>query len=406
MLKPFLHILTLAALSLATGYTCLTYLDWGFLVSALGSTAIAGFGFGFCCCGGCNILTQASFASLTGWTQTSGSWTATSGQAQTSSTSAILLCDTASTDGTAAFSVVVDATGATNNDTLRIYSAWKDSSNYIYAEIGWGLFTNLSIVQVVAGSPSTLISTNFGAVTTAGTETKLRLCINTLQTEARFVANVGGTEKSVFAAITATGSSYSKFGVGTGTTLSGAAKFRTVTVDSTKSGCPGCPLICFSCTSNPPTQYTITATGFTSTCRSVFPAYTSTGTGCQCLNGTFVVYYFDQNTNSTGCRWMTPLIGCSGNVLCHKVADTSPTQFKLQIKIGGAPGSAGFELDYFPFDAGGTQSTTSSGTATLLRADNTVSINSDCTIGSALWTTAADDSRCDRTGVAFSWTTP
>jgi hypothetical protein len=90
-----------------------------------------------CCCQTCEIFTDdfSTDQLATEYNQRSGSWSVGSGALSTSSSLALLRCETAADGGAMGVHASVSVTLATTSDKGRIVVAYVDDNNYWYAEL-------------------------------------------------------------------------------------------------------------------------------------------------------------------------------------------------------------------------------------------------------------------------------
>lgn len=228
---------------------------------------------GGCCCEpGCQFFTDAfSSSGLSSWTQVSGTWTESSGVASTSSSNAVLLCDTDNPDGDANIKVSCTVNIATDGDTARIILDYIDTNNYWFAEFKAGSGGYVRIYQRSGGSNT--LKDSADPAFTAGIGN--HVCMS--YRDGQVMASVGGFVISTLATL-----SSDSWGLGTGAT-SGAITFDDITATKTSDACPDC-ISCGACSDEVPTEFLVDVSGVAD----------STGTDC----------------NNTNAVWTVPFISC------------------------------------------------------------------------------------------------
>lgn len=202
-----------------------------FSIAPLGLRMPGFFFFPGCCgCGPPDCgLASSTFGDLSGFTQVSGTWSALSSTAQTSSPSAVLKCDTTHPDGATANRTVIATLSATAlGDKARLVVNYVDADNYLAVEVEFGSGSACGQVRVISRSG--------GTDTTAGSSMSVAgaLAGDSLKLTAFYKPNGGinnlrvqvGTTRQFWRTVTAAGGS----GVALATdSLTGIAKFSAFT---------------------------------------------------------------------------------------------------------------------------------------------------------------------------------
>ena len=258
------------------------------------------------CCGSTCAIFSDTFASLSGWTQTSGSWSASSSTATTGSISAVLLGNTTQAAGTAAMTITASITIGTSGDIARLYVGYKNSTNFCYGEITAGTSGSMSVYQVIGGTPTLLHTISIAVPLTAQTWT---LCISgDLNTVTLLCSTFTTTQAypSVGGDLASFPPGSSGFALGTGATNAGGISFASFTSARTDLSCPPCmglcPVICTAGTV--PAEVEVAFSGIA----NAHCAF------CSDLNSTFIcaqaemLYGFAGDTTRIfACRWDYPI---------------------------------------------------------------------------------------------------
>jgi hypothetical protein len=231
-----------------------------------------------CCCPSCTIFSDDFTADdlATNWTQQAGSWSIGSGVLSTSSSDAILTCNTSYPGGGFHNHVIQVSLKASTGDRSRIIFSYVDSSNYNFVEVYWNTTSSyVYIKQKVAGTIST-VATSAVQSFTNGSWYDFKVC--TLTNGA--VVNFGTGTPTVLLGVVPTTTDVD--GVGTGTITSGGDfdNFLISYVATGGNGCPQCVYDCTICTSQPPPEnFLVKTSGISNAACS----------DCAGLNGDFVL---------------------------------------------------------------------------------------------------------------------
>lgn len=252
-----------------------------------------------CCVSSCVIFTDAFPGSSidASWTVVSGTWANTSNKLTTSSTSALIINSATTAFDSGHVSAAVSA--ATDASVVRVIGAYKDSSNYLFAEIDFA--THLKIGKVVAGV-ETILGTTLnvgGSVPSVGSTPTLKLSWDGVRAVASTGANLVAT------ALVTPDAAGNKIGMGTGGTAS------TVTFDNVEfsnhkidtSDCNHCLCCVDFCSEGVPSSINVSIPSAT------FSDTSGTGyeciTGCTALNGSTYTLTLQTTNATTNCSGIT-----------------------------------------------------------------------------------------------------
>lgn len=267
------------------------------IVELAACLVLVGFFWGGCACCGvvCEFFTD-DFAdgSLTDWTQTSGAWTESSGVVTTTSSNAILTCDTTQPDAESAMQVSALVQASDSGDEIRIIVG-SDGTDYHYVQLKVGASGHLRIYRY-ASSSATQLAEVTGTILSNGVADTMNVCVDVENEKIR--VTVGG------AYLDADVSTFygDEFALATGS-LTGTAQFDNAVASRVSDDCPcdgggettGCESFCTD--SIVPELFRVTLTG-TANGQSPDP-YT-----CSSANPADGTYYCDWVTEFGGlCTW-------------------------------------------------------------------------------------------------------
>ncbi len=255
------------------------------------------FGLCFGCFGAsadCNTCTifpdEFDDSTITGWTQTAGSWSESGTLISVSSASAKLTCDTPNPDN-AYSTIVVSCKSTANDDTIRITLGGN------YAELIIGTNKTLKIFSS-GGTPLASIA----STTTAGSLLPLTVCLHLNNNMAAAVT--GGA--TVSADVTPT-DNYAA--IGTGGTVTGTVSFDSFALTKINENCNDCPPPpCGMCDAGTIPEYMILTV----------PTISNHGcNGSDCVNVSGTFYLASNNSVGqnllTGCVYQSAVISACGN---------------------------------------------------------------------------------------------
>lgn len=207
----------------------------------------------FWCCCECEVFADAFPGSTYGsaWNVRSGTWTVVSGRLRTSSTNAMIICDTAA--GTSGVATVSGAAFPGSGSSYRLIGAYLDDNNYVYLEVELTVFGYAYLYKVEAGTPTLLDSLiNEGALDTS----TLSLCWTGFSVSAQ----AGGAVRTLHGTAITTGT---KAGVGSGS-IASSVSFDDFSVGKhllQQSNCDECPECNDACADGLPDTIEVTFPG-------------------------------------------------------------------------------------------------------------------------------------------------
>ena len=238
-----------------------------------------------CCCETCTIFTDDFAADdlATNWTQQSGSWSIGSDVLSTSSSNAVLTCDTTYPGGGFHNHVIQVNLLASNGNRSRIifsYDSGTGAYNYIEVYcIGSGSYV------YIKKSDGTTIKTVTTTSITDGNWYTFNVCVSSTAV----VVTVG----TVFSTAGLIASSTTTVGLGTGS-ISGSLSFDSFVFSkhmTEKSGCPSCTPPCSQCSDGfGPERFQVVITGVA--------AYDDCP-NCNLYNGTWIL----KPSPTSSCCW-------------------------------------------------------------------------------------------------------
>ncbi|MCK9569758.1 hypothetical protein M0R72_12515 [Candidatus Pacearchaeota archaeon] len=176
------------------------------------------------------------------WTEQSGDWSIADGVLSTSSSNAILTCNTTYPGGGFHNHVIQVSLKASTGKRSRIIFSYVDSSNYNFIEVYWnGTSSYVYIKKNVAGTISTVATSQVQNFTNDAQFT-FKVCVSSTAA----VVNVVGETLVMTEVVSSTTTT---FGTGTGS-ISAALYFDSVLFSKDVSetvGCPSCLLPCSQC---------------------------------------------------------------------------------------------------------------------------------------------------------------
>ena len=258
-MRPFIQLIILIATAIAAA-CIVSHVGFGPIWQAVSFCMFAGFGFGFCCCVSCEPFFTDDFSTaLADWTASSGTWFTVSGRLQTSSSNAIIICDTVTPAGDGNMRMSVQAS-ADSTVTSRFILGYVDSANYHFCDIKWGTSGTVTLKRKTSNSDTQLATSVF---VSSGT-LDFKLC---LSDTGFFSVNCPAGQFGL-SGTTVVPSSASGWGFGTVGSVSGSVKFYDVVLAESSEDCP-CNGMCSYCdgAANPRTVI-VQLTGVPGTCCS------------------------------------------------------------------------------------------------------------------------------------------
>lgn len=294
------------------------------------------------CCESCSIFSddfnRADDTDLgADWSEVSGSWSISSNRLVTSSTSAVAISTTESSEAVVHVSAIVR--GA-SSDELRLIFAYEDTNNYWYAQATIGssflrIYSRVSGTDTLQGFQSSTLS--------ASTDYRLQVCVGE---DGIAVATIyAGTSSTVVAHVFSDGSPSATglggFGVGTGASAS-SVQFDSVTALRVSDDCEPCLRIaqCNACIGGFLSQYyMIEVSGVVA---GEFDCLE--GRSCDDLNGVFFMSPVNTNAPKTQCFQTvtpTPYHCRAGTRTLQIVSDSGGNKVTISFAYSG--GGGGFD---------------------------------------------------------------
>lgn len=256
------------------------------------SLLLVGFFWAGCPC--CGAVACVSFVSddfddstITGWTQTAGTWSESGSLIATSSNSAVLTSDTACPGSSSNFRVSTSVKASASGGVVRIRFA-SNGSTYHYAELKVGSGGYLRLYR----SDGTLLDEVTGTVLAADTLGNLSVCA----VDGAVTSQIG------LFRVDATGETLAgdQFALATGSLGGGSASWDYAIATPTDGDCPTCPGLCSGCLNTQAAYFlevTLPATA---------PDSFTTCTDCAGTAGTYIVEFVGDLSpvnGHTGCYW-------------------------------------------------------------------------------------------------------
>jgi|GEM_PF-5677049 len=234
-----------------------------------------------CCCESCTIF-EDDFSTddlADKWTDQSGTWSIGSGVLSTSSSNAVLTCDTTYPGGGFHNHVVQVSLKASTGDRSRIIFSYDSSdSSYNYVEVYWNGASSYIYIKTSAGVTA---ATSGEEDFTDGNTYVFKICITSTSATIEVA--------SACVVIGSIDSTTTNVGVGTGAT-SNALLFDSFLYSrhvSEMDGCPDCSQPCQYCNGNQSAEISVSISGVTDY-GTGYPSHCDTPCCESAMNGTFI----------------------------------------------------------------------------------------------------------------------